>query len=500
MSEAPTARVAAVRFHVLNMRTRFPFQYGIASMTALPHLFVSADAEIGGRRATGISSDGLPPKWFTKNPGTAFEDDDLPNMLASIQNAAAVAGSLGECPSFFALWQRLYAGQADWAKQAGQPGLLANLGVSLIERALLDAMAKALGHPAHALLRANALGIDLAAIHPELRGMAPADALAPQPLASVIARHTVGLGDPLEARDIAPGDQLDDGLPYALDENIREYGLTHFKVKVCGDRARDFPRLRWLADVLIRETGGEFWVTFDGNEQFASLADFADFWAECRADGRIAPLVERTILVEQPLHRSAALADDVAAGFQGWSYAPPVIIDESDADLSSLPRALELGYSGCSHKNCKGIVKGIANAALLAKRRAKRGMSAKISQRLGNLGIGMAWVHPPLSGEDLANVGPVALLQDLAVAAALGIAHIERNGHHYFRGLSMYPDDLQAAVCSEHPDLYAARGGTAALRIEGGKLDLRSVHAAPFGCGIGFDPARFTPLAEWGGL
>jgi hypothetical protein len=79
----------------------------------------------------------------------------------------------------------------------------------------------------------------------------------------------------------------------------------------------------------------------------------------------------------------------------------------------------------------QGIVKGIANACLL---RAKPGQI--------------------LSGEDLSNVGPVALLQDLAVCASLGIPHVERNGHHYFRGLSMFPPDIQDRILRHHGDLY----------------------------------------------
>jgi hypothetical protein len=52
-------------------------------------------------------------------------------------------------------------------------------------------------------------------------------------------------------------------------------------------------------------------------------------------------------------------------GFDSWPEAPPMIIDESDAELTSLRRALELGYRGTSHKNCKGVFKGLANRCLV---------------------------------------------------------------------------------------------------------------------------------------
>lgn len=150
-----------------------------------------------------------------------------------------------------------------------------------------------------------------------------------------------------------------------------------------------------------------------------------------------------------------------------------MIIDESDGALGDLPRALELGYAGTSHKNCKGIVKGIANACLLEKRR--RGGHRLV-----------------LTGEDLCNLGPVALLQDLALMALLGIEHVERNGHHYYRGLSLWPGDWQDATLAAHGDLYARhRDGFACLHIRGGRVGLDSVNAAPLGVKPLFDPSRF---------
>ena len=53
---------------VLNVRTRFPFRHGIATLTACPHLIIRAKAVIDGQTCVGYSADHLPPKWFTKNP------------------------------------------------------------------------------------------------------------------------------------------------------------------------------------------------------------------------------------------------------------------------------------------------------------------------------------------------------------------------------------------------------------------------------------------------
>ncbi len=471
-----TFSIESFQFHVLPMRTRFPFKYGIASMSALPHLFVTVVLQVNGKAVQGLASEGLPPKWFTKDPDTPFEVD-LAEMIAVIQNASRIARLAAEkATGFFAWWQSLYAEQTQWAQVKSVPPLLANLGVSLIERAVLDGLCKALGQPLHAVLRSEVLGIDLGAVREELRGMRVGDVIAPQPLSRVHARHTVGLGDPLTAADGA----LNDGLPYTLEENIRAYGLRYFKLKVCGKPETDLPRLREITRVITANCPDGFHATLDGNEQFYDLASFRDFYATLSADAALAPLFRSLLLIEQPLHRSQALNDDVAGALQSWTDGPGMIIDESDGAMADLPSALDLGYRGTSHKNCKGIVKGIANAALLKKRAASI---------LGG---------PILSGEDLANAGPVALLQDLSVMALLGITHVERNGHHYFRGLSMHSSATQNAMISTHAGLYQSHPqGFATLRIENGLLDLQSVNAAPFGCGITLDVSPFEPLNDW---
>src|SRR2546428_6121899 len=146
---------------------------------------------------------------------------------------------------------------------------------------------------------------------------------------------------------------------------------------------------------------------------------------------------------------------------------------EQAGDVGLLQQRLTNEYAGTSHKNCKGIVKGIANACLLEKRR-----------RDGERVV--------LTGEDLCSLGPVALLQDLAMMALLGIEHVERNGHHYYRGLSMWPADWQDAALAAHGDLYCRhRDGFACLHIREGRVALDSVNTAPFGVTTLFDPSRF---------
>jgi hypothetical protein len=460
-------------FFVRRTRTRFPFRYGIASMTEVPHLFVRTSVTVGGKSSLGLSSEGLPPKWFTKDPATTFEQD-LPEMLQVISHAAKLGEQIAGSPvSFFDFWRELYRQQSDWADARQSAPLLANLGVSLVERAVLDGLCRLAGEPAHRLVTANRLGLRLGEVHAELGNAQPQDLLPTTPLSSCFARHTVGLGDALSPADIPAAEKVDDGLPQDLESSIREYGLRHFKIKLFADAERDLVRLRELGRLLARETDGDYFVTLDGNENFKTFEAFRAFWQEAAAEPALRDLWRRILIVEQPVHRNRALSEDSAAALRAWPDRPRLIIDESDGAVGDLPRALALGYAGTSHKNCKGLVKGIANACLIEKRR--------------RAGEGVV-----LTGEDLCNLGPVALLQDLAMMALLGVENVERNGHHYYLGLSLWPQEWQESTLAAHPDLYHRhRQGFACLQILQGRVALGSVNTAPFGTKPLFDPSRF---------
>jgi len=456
--------------------TRFPFRYGIASMTEVPHFFVQVQLDLDGARSTGTASEGLPPKWFTKDPATTFEQD-LPVMLQVIRHAAELAKQAGAKPvTFFELWRELDAGQTAWAGGRGVAPLLAHLGVSLVERAVLDAFCRARRQSLHEAVRHNLLGLELRSLYPELGTATPQDLLPAQPSASVLARHTVGLADPLTPAEIPAPDRVEDGLPQHLEGCIQAYGLRAFKVKLSGQPERDLARLRALAVILHQHCPAGFLLTLDGNENFADFETFRGFWRRLTADPALQFLLTKVAAVEQPVHRQHALEPELAITLRNWPHHPPLIIDESDAAVGDLARALRLGYAGTSHKNCKGIVKGIANACLLEHHRR----------------AGQALL---LTGEDLCNLGPVALQQDLALVSLLGIAHVERNGHHYFKGLSMWPQDWQDAALGAHGDLYRRHEqGFVCVDVRAGQLALGSINAAPFGLQPALDPTRFTPV------
>ena len=464
------------RFGVLPMRTRMPFRYGVTTLTALPYLFAEARCLVDGRSQVALAADGLAPKWFTKDPHTSIEQDQA-DMLEVIHHAFTSAQQAGRCASVFELWQATYAGQQRWAAERGHAPLLASFGSSLVERAAIDAWCKARAEPFADAVRRNSLGLDLGAMHASLRGAAPAELLPARPRDRVAVRHTVGLADPLTDDEIPAADRLDDGLPQSLAACLKQYGLRYLKIKIGGDAEADLDRLRRIARLL--EGGGhDVAFTLDGNEQYRDVDSFRAFWQSLRDDAALAPLMQRMIAVEQPLHRDVALSPETARALAAWEDRPATIIDESDGELDSLPRAIEAGYVGTSHKNCKGVFKGVANACLIASlhRREPAG----------------PWM---LTGEDLCNVGPVALLQDLAVVASLGLGHVERNGHHYMRGLSMYDDNVQRQVLDAHGDLYHRHAdGYPALHVRDGMIELTSVLAAPFGTGVAIDVGKLEPV------
>ncbi len=472
-------KIQSSDIHLTNLRTRMPFKYGIATMTRMPMAFVRIRLEIDGALSTGIAADLLPPKWFTKDPAKDVGAEIL-EMFEAIDGAReASVGLRGD--DVFTIWRQLYELRDMIARARETPQLLIHFGTSLIERALIEAWCRAHKTTFAAALREGGLGFRPGELHDELKGFDSRTALPEKPLDSFLARHTVGLADPLSDDEIPAQDRLHDGLPQSLTACIRRYGLRHFKLKVNGNLEADLERLSRIAGVVREHAPGDFAISLDGNEQFKTLAAFRTFWEEALRRDDLRAFLDRLLFIEQPLHRDVALDASVKAAFTDWPNRPPVIIDESDGSLESLPTALELGYAGTSHKNCKGVFKSAANRCLLS-RRAARDNDASLL----------------MSGEDLCNIGPVALLQDLAVAAALGIESIERNGHHYNAGLSMFPESAQREILGNHADLYhPSDAGWPTLRIEDGRCDIHSLNRAPLGVGFELDVEEFTPTRDW---
>jgi len=422
---APRFRVAAIELFERDVRLRMPFRFGVVTLTESPQAFVRARIRLeDGHEAEGAAAELLAPKWFDKDPALTNED-----------NFDQLRASLGRAREQYLA----HEARAAWAHASPAKGLVENYGPALLDRALLDALCRALGVSFYRAVQANLVGagsfegMDLGAFFATLK-----------PRAAIAARHTVGLVDPITGADQKA--RVNDGLPETLEEVVARYGHRYFKLKVGGDMRADVERLAAIASVLDR-IADPYHVSLDGNEQYEDMQGVVVLWAAMKAAPRLRRLVDSVLFIEQPVKRSRALERKVEG------IDKPVIIDESDDSLDAFPRARALGYRGVSSKTCKGIYKSLVNGARCA-----------------------TWVDGYfMSGEDLTLQAGIALQQDTALGSLLGLTHLERNGHHYVNGMAGLPQSEQEAFLAAHPDLYERSHGAVRVRIADGMLSIGSL-------------------------
>jgi hypothetical protein len=435
-------------------RTRLPFRFGSATVTAADLLTCRVTCvDHTGIAVDGWSADLLVPRWFRKdNTATPAEDaDELYGAAVAAALASTARARAARTP--FALWREVFAERVG-SQPVDAPDLLVRgFGCALLERAVLDAACRACRKPFAAALRADVFGFRPGEVLGELAGWDWQQAL-PSPRPRLFVRHTIGMLDVLRTRDLATEHRIDDGLPQTLEQDIAAYGLTWFKVKVGAGHAPDRARLLDLA-AFFEEHYLAPRLTLDGNEQFPDLAAVADLLEHVAAEPAGRELLRRVAWIEQPLPRAATFSAARHRDLARVLAFAPLMIDEADALPGSFRDALQLGYRGVSVKNCKGVFRSLCNFGLC------------------KLGAGRFQ-----SGEDLTNIGVLPLQQDLVTAAVLGLSHVERNGHHYFRGLDHLRPPLEAQVRQAHPDLYRVLGSSAALRIERGEVEFATALAA----------------------
>jgi hypothetical protein len=472
-------KVVRTRAGIRNAHTRMPFRFGVITMRSAPMLTLAAEIEDRcGVRATGYAADFLAYRWFDKRPEKSLADN-CADLLRAVDVAGALyleAGTEGHT-SAFALWRATYPEIERLALASGCNRLVAAFGSSMLERAVIDGLGRLAGRSYFELVRDDHLGIDLGAISPDLQGRAVPDFLPARPLGRLHVRHTVGLIDPITALDVR--EPVNDGLPETLEDYLERDGIGYLKIKVGGALEADFARLEKIAAVLERRER-RFGITLDGNEQYQTIDDFMALLERIKGARALRRLWDQVLLIEQPLDRAVAMAPAVEPVLRALGRDKPIIIDEADDRISAFKEAIALGYRGVSHKNCKGIYKSLHNLALAAVRNARRGRDELF-----------------LSAEDLSNLPVVPLQADLASVALLGITHVERNGHHYFRGLGHLSDAEKTAALAAHPDLYERREGEVLLRISAGTLECASLQVPGMGFAALPDMAAMTPLEDW---
>jgi len=477
---APNVQVLAVEAFEQPFRLRLPFRFGVITLTEGLQAFVRVHVRLGngseGREGYGYAAEMLAAKWFDKNP--ALSDAQNYAQLRKSIEIATEAYRAAPASTAFSLFADHYRHQIEAGAAAGLPPLVASYGNALLDRAVLDALCRLLGVSFGSAMRANLAGMAPHPVVADLGRFDFANFLAGlQPASSIEARHTVGLVDPITAGDQAEGTRVNDGLPETLEEVVGVYGQRCFKLKVGGDLGADLERLKRIASVLDG-IAGPLHVTLDGNEQYEDVEAVVELWSRMEAEPALQKLCAATLFIEQPIKRAVALSRSIAP----LARLRPVIVDESDGELDSFVRARSLGYAGVSSKDCKGFYKSVINLARC------RSWNAE--------GSGGEYF---LSGEDLTTQAGLSVQQDLALVSLLGLADVERNGHHFIDGFAGRPEAEARAFLAAHPDLYRDDGGRVRLAIRGGRLALGSLECAGFGSAVVPDLSGTAPMpkADW---
>jgi hypothetical protein len=338
------------------------------------------------------------------------------------------------------------------------PPLAAGYGPAEIDKAIVDALLRATETNFFDGMGENIAGID-ARLSRDLTDEEIARFLAGRRrLERVAIRHTVGLDDRIEG----------DG---GVADERENAGARYFKLKLNGDPEHDAARLIRIGNELVT-LPHDYKVTLDANEQYADLAALGLLADRLDRDVALQPIAAKLLYIEQPMPRDITRLSPLGA-LAGRNF----IIDEADDCYDAFPVARGLGYRGISSKSCKGVYKSIVNATRAEKWSAS---GAKFF----------------VTGEDLTCQAGLAVQQDLALGALIGVTHAERNGHHYVDGFGDTPAAEAQAFLSAHPDLYVSDGNKVRLAIHDGDLLTGSLTTPGFATSVHPDWSALQPLAR----
>jgi hypothetical protein len=434
-----------------------PFRFGAVVISATPQAFVLVEIEVEGKaRTVGASAEFLVPKWFDKRPHLAPEQT-VEELRCSLLIARELYLSHKNFDTAFGLHASCIAAQLKLCAKEDIPPLAAAYGPAEIDKAILDALLRATEMNFFDGMAKNVAGID-ARLSRDLVDNDIAQFLGDRKrLERVAIRHTVGLDDTVEG----------EGGVADVRENA---GARYFKLKLNGDPAHDADRLIRIG----RELAGlpyDYKVTLDANEQYADLSALAALVDRLDRDEALKPIAAKLLYVEQPMPRDITRKSPLGA-----LAKRDFIIDEADDSYDAFPAARALGYRGISSKSCKGVYKSVINATRAAK------WSAEGTRHF-------------IAGEDLTCQAGLAVQQDLALGALIGVTHAERNGHHYVDGFAGTPAAEAERFLTAHPDLYARAGGGVRLAIHDGDLLTGSLTSPGFATSAHPDWSAMAPLA-----
>ncbi|MGY3622841.1 hypothetical protein [Bradyrhizobium sp. USDA 10063] len=432
-----------------------PFRFGAVVVNATPQAFVRVEIEVEGKgRAQGASAEFLVPKWFDKRPELTPEET-VQELRRSLLIAREFYLAHSDFETAFGLHAACIGAQVEACAREDIPPLAAAYGPAEIDKAILDALLRAVGVSFFDGMAQNIAGVDARLSHDLEDGEIATFLAERKRLDRVAIRHTVGLDDRVEG----------EGGVADAKENA---GARYFKLKLNGDPEHDAARLIRIGNELAT-LPHDYKVTLDANEQYADLAALGALIDRLDHDSALQPIAAKLLYIEQPMPR------DITRQSALGTLARAFIIDEADDSYDAFPAARALGYRGISSKSCKGLYKSIVNATRAAKWSAD----------------GEAFF---VSGEDLTCQAGLAVQQDLALGALIGVTHAERNGHHYVDGFAETPAVEAEAFLSAHPDLYVRDGDKVRLAIHDGDLLTGSLTTPGFATSVHPDWSTMMPL------
>jgi hypothetical protein len=443
---SPRLAVRDIALFERPVRFARPFRFGAVTVNAAPQLFVRAEIEIEGKgRSVGAGAEMMVPKWFDKRAHLSTEQT-VDELRRSLVIAKELYCSGSGFDTAFGYHASRIAIQIEKCTKEDIPPLAAMFGPAEIDKAVLDALLRGAGTNFFDGMAANVAGIDTR-LSPDLASGDIARFLAQNRRRERVAiRHTVGLDDPIEGAG-------------GVADPHENSSARYFKLKLAGNPEADAARLVRIGRVLAR-LPHPYSVTLDANEQYADPGDLRILVDRLSNDDALAPIASRLLYIEQPMPRDTTRASPLPE-----TGTCDFIIDEADDSYDAFVSARALGYRGISSKSCKGIYKSVINATRAA---------------IWSAGGDNFFV----TGEDLTCQAGLAVQQDLALGALIGISHAERNGHHYVDGFGDTPPDEAGAFLAAHPDLYGRTGNEVRLAIHDGDLLTGSLTQPGFAAGV----------------
>ncbi|MGV7214471.1 hypothetical protein [Bradyrhizobium sp. UFLA05-112] len=459
---SPRLKLRDIAFFERPVRFTRPFRFGAVTISATPQIFVRAEIEVEGKgtgrgTAVGASAELLVPKWFDKRPELSPEQT-VDELRRSLEIARELYLAQSGFHTAFGLHAVCTGAHVAACAKRDIPALTAAYGPAEIDKAVLDALLRAAGTSFFDGMTENIAGVD-ARLAPDLVRADIAKFLGERkPLLRVAVRHTVGLDDNIEGKG---------GVADAQENR----GARYFKLKLSGNPQDDAKRLARIGTEL-GTLGHGYKVSLDANEQYADLAALHALIDRLDRDAALRSIATRLLYIEQPMPRDITRQTPL-----GSLAARSFIIDEADDSYDAFPAARALGYRGISSKSCKGLYKSIINATRAAK------WSAGGEKFF-------------VTSEDLTCQAGLAVQQDLALGALIGITHAERNGHHYADGFGDAPAGEARAFAVAHPDLYADTGRGIRLSIHDGDLLTGSLAIPGFATSVHPDWSALAPLEQ----